>query len=85
MTPEDRARKTVEDAAVFREGMNTEFWRRLESLLDDLRARSIDALLDVPPDDRGQIAELQQAAKIGSVVKNTMIDIISEAEEMSRQ
>lgn len=86
MTPEEeQTQRTLEDAALFLDGMQTPFWKRLKKMLDDLRDDSIRELLDTPSDDRGVIAELQAAAKIGARIENTMQDTINYAKEIRKQ
>ena len=85
MTEEqEQHEQMMEDAAIFLDGMQSPFWKRLERMLDDLREDSVRQLLSAPSDDRGLIAELQAAAKIGDRIKNTMLCTINYAKEQTQ-
>jgi len=85
MTEQEQQEKLIEDAAVFDEGMHTEFWKRMKKMLDDLREDAIQSLLNAPSDERGLIAELQATAKIGGLIEKKLQDTINYAREICKQ
>lgn len=92
MTPEELALKelseqldrTLKRAAVFRDGLQSPFWKELKEMFNELEQRAFRSFTDANATDTAVIIELQQVGKIGRVLEAKIMAAIEEAETLSQ-
>ena len=76
---EEAVDKTVSRGRAFMEGVETDFWKELLSMLEEDAQRSLKSLASVDPDDRARICSLQLDIKLPGFLKAKVESWIEEA------
>lgn len=70
---------------IIAEGIRTEFWKEIKSMLTDLKENARTAILDADPSQPGIVAQYQQMFKISEMIVSIVESLAEEQQAIDKK